>query len=365
MRWLLFSLFLLVFRPCLADEADEQIISTEDKKCAIHYLSAKTRKLWSIEVDKSYCHNGWVQGFATVILKDSLNRPARTLKGFFQQGYWLSDFPGPIDTFYRFTPQKNTQDFIFESGTDKKDNAVFYTVATSIQKENLYPPFNLCPQNPLLLVVHEPVTDFDQSLFQTNILNQAQDLLKKKCPTVKAFNLIGGTSQILTEEDGPFRATINMATGETTLSFISPIPLKEKLHPTELRREDADHLITIHPEPQPENLPTNQTSEEPPQTLDNQLVLETNLDQQLQSAVDLVLMTHVFQVPVQGKSILYIDTTSALQATHPLPLILQSNQPIGTGWHIVMGVFNAQDDNTKVDILWAKPCLKEWCTDEN
>lgn len=358
MKWVLFCLMLLALNPCLADENDEQVIATEDQSCAIHYLSNKTKKLWSISVDKSYCHDGWVQGFTSVVLKDSLNRTARTLKGFFHQGYWLSDFPGPIDTFYRLTPKKEVQDFIFEAYTDKNTNAVFYTVATSAFTENQYSAFNLCSENPLLLVVHEPVTDFDQSLFQTKILDAAQRLVKQKCPDTKKFNLAGGSSQILAEGDGPFRASVDMTTEETTLSFTSPVPLKEKLHPTELRRESAERIITIDPQ-----LPTEKSTDSQPTQSDQPDSAETT--PQWQSAVDLALTAHVYQTPVHGETIIYIDNSTSLVATRPLPLTLQSEQPLSSGWHLIKGSFNAHGETTRVHILSAKPCLKEWCADEN
>ena len=74
MKCFLFCLILLGLAPCFANENDEQVLFTKNKSCAIHYLTPKTKKLWSIEVDEGYCHDGWVQGFTSVIIKDALDR---------------------------------------------------------------------------------------------------------------------------------------------------------------------------------------------------------------------------------------------------------------------------------------------------
>lgn len=360
MKCFLFCLILLGLFPCLANENDEQVLTTGNKNCAIHYLSSKAKKLYSIEVDESYCHGGWVQGFTSVIVKDALGRTATTLNGFFHQGYWLSDFPGPIDAFERYTPKQGIQDFIFKIQSAQEPSTDFYMVARSTQNKDEYGSFQICPQNPLLLAVHEPATDFGLSLFQTQLLKEGQALLKEKCPNATKFDLIGGSKQILMEEDGPFHASIDTASEETTLSYVSPIPLKEKLKPTELRHESAEKLITIHPEPPPVS---SETPEETPSVPTEKII---ELPQQ-QSAIDMALMAHVLQTPIQGTVIVYIDTeaNSSPIVTRPIRLTLQTTQNLSKGWHIVTGVFHAQSEKTILHILWAKPCLKEWCTDEN
>ncbi len=364
MKWLLWGLILLKIFPCLAEEADEQTLFTQDKTCAIHYLTPKQKKLWTITVDEGYCQKGWVNGFTTVLIKDSLDRTAHELKGFFHQGYWLSDFPGVIEDIKRLTPKKGIQNLLFKIQSDKSVD--FYWVTESSLTDGEYPVFNICPKHPTLMAVHEPATDFGQSTFQTQILKVAQNLLKQQCPSAQEFTLVGGTQQILSEKDGPFHANINIPAEETTVSFTSPIPIKEKLHPTELRREAAENLITIHPE----IISETETSEE---TVSNNtppispLSDISNLSQ-IQSAVDMALIAHILKSPVQGKVVLYIDSSESaheLTVTRPLPLNLKTTHPIQKGWHLITGVFKPQKDATEIHILSAIPCLKEWCADEN
>ena len=67
MRVILFLFF--CFFSLLAEAGlDEFVIATEDKKCAIHYLTTRTKYNWTIKVDPSSCQNGWVEGNAEVQL---------------------------------------------------------------------------------------------------------------------------------------------------------------------------------------------------------------------------------------------------------------------------------------------------------
>ena len=360
MKWGILGLIILGAAPCMAQETDEQLLTTENKSCAIHYLTPKAKKLWTIEVDESYCQKGFVQGFTTVLIKDSLGRTAQELKGYFHQGYWLSDFPGPIAEFQRGFPQNKAQTLLFKIQSDNDTD--FYLATQSTPKEDHYSAFEICTIVPTIMAVHEPATAFGQSAFQTQILSLAQKLVKERCPQAKQWQIIGGTNQILAEGDGPFHANINLTSDETTLSFNSPIPLKEKLHPTELRHESAEPILTIQPEP-----PHIQSASEEKQEMTPPPFQEiSGTPQQTQSAVDLALMAHVLQSPIQGKAVIYIDDTKdGLSITRPLPLKLQTTQPLNKGWHIVMGMFKPQKATTDIHILWAKACLKEWCTDED
>lgn len=182
MKWLLLGILCLKIFPCSAQETDEQTLFTENKTCAIHYLTPKQKKLWTIAVDESYCQKGWVNGFTTVVIKDSLDRTAQELKGYFHQGYWLSDFPGSIEKIQRLTSKKGVQNLLFKIQSD--ENIDLYMMTESTLKDGEYSAFKICPEQPILMTVHEPATDFGQSLFQTKILKAAQNVLNQKCSKV-------------------------------------------------------------------------------------------------------------------------------------------------------------------------------------
>jgi len=366
MRWvLLFGLSLLIF-PCNAAEVNEQKITTPDQSCAIHYFSDKSKKLWSIDVSQSYCETGWVQGLATVQLKDSLNRPAQALKGFFHQGYWLSSFLEPIQEFWRESSQDETQDFIYQIAQNKELDITYYTVARSYSQSGNYGAFELCPTQPILLAQHPTETDFKQSLFQSYLLKDAKDIMTKRCPNISSFQIIGITTATPSLKEWRFRATIDIPNSETTL-FYRDIPVIGNIpRPSELRRELGEKLLTIKP-PKTIDKTLNSPSKKEPQQKQSEPSADLSPTSNIQSAIDLALLANVLQSDVQGTAAVYIESselTSSIQTTKPLKLSLQTQQPLTTGWYLIDGVFHHQPTGV-VHILSATPCKKEWCLNEN
>ena len=239
-------------------------------------------------------------------------------------------------------------------------------MAQATQQKDKYTSFNLCPEQPLLLAVHEPINDFDQSIFQTKLITQAQILMKQSCPNIQEFQLIGGSKQICTEESGPFHATINMRTEEITFSYTALPSPENRPRPTELRHESGERLLTIQPQA---SIDSEQETANLKQTGSTTETSEINFSpDQIQSAVDLALTSQVLKTSIQGKTILYIENKGLSQnpiATRPLFLTIQSPRPLNSGWYVIQGTFVPHHDNTNVHILWEKSCKKEWCADEN
>ena len=115
MKYILF-LGIYLF-SCLAYAGlDEFTISTEDKTCAIHYLTSKTKYNWTIKVSPKSCKEGWVDGLAEVQLYTPTKQLSETLSGFFSQGYWLDNFPSIDKIVERSSPFDKTQVLSFELG---------------------------------------------------------------------------------------------------------------------------------------------------------------------------------------------------------------------------------------------------------
>lgn len=339
--------------PCFAEGLDEQIIQTEDKKCAIHYLTDKSKKLWSIEVNQAYCHEGWVHGFASVVLKDSLRRTAKTLGGYFHKGYWLSDFIGNIDTFYRMSSGLSQEDFVFPIDIDKELNSEFYMVARAEKKDGEYGSFDICPQQPVLLVLHQPIEDFKASLFQTKLIQKAQNVILTKCPETKEFTLLG-IEKVTTPLRWILRGYIDLKGSEVNLTYQANSNVVPR--PSELRHEEGENLITI---------PAQQNPDQP--KLANNPTKKTEIKDGQQSAVDLALLAQVLQQDIQGKAVVYVAHKNAdysFAVTRPLPLAMQSQETLSPGWYLVDGVFQYNKGQVVVKVSSVTRCLKEWCLND-
>ena len=338
---------------CFAQSLDEQEIQTEDKKCAIHYLTSKPKNLWSMEVNSAYCHDGWVHGFAPVVLKDSLKRTARTLEGYFHKGYWLSDFTGELDTFYRVSPDLKQQDFIFQVASNQDLDTIFYLTAHAEEKDGNYGPFDICPQQPVLVAVHQPTSDFKESLFQSKLMKEAQKLIISKCPATKKFTLLG-VDKMAIPVLWMLRADINLQNSEINLTYRADgdkVP-----RPSELRRETGENLLTVPAQKQPKQdvLPANKSR-------------ETVSSDGRKSAVDLALSTQALHREHKAKVVVYVAGKNAdysFSVTRPFPLLLQSQEMLSPGWYLVEGIFQPNEGLVKLQALSVTHCLKEWCLDD-
>lgn len=364
MRYI-FVLLLLIASSAHADLLDEQDLPTSEKDCKIHYLTPKNRNLWTISVDKNYCHDGWVHGFTTVTIKDALNRTVETLHGFFHHGYWLTDFIGKTDEIFRSNPEDGLQDLIYKTGADTDLNATYYTVArATLNDEKHYSAFTTCSKETTLLVAHDPISDFKQSLFQTALLKQAQEHLLKMCSQTKRIHIFGTAANAHTTQQAVFHADINLENEEIKISYHSPIDKSAIPMPSELRHEGGEHLLTIHPQKETVKATYGEEKKQPIPPPPPKSKLPKNT----QSATDLALTAKVSNVSTQGRAIIFVDhmgTDQLANITRPTPLKMRVQTAMTQGWYVIDGTFNPENADIVIQPLTVKKCQKEWCTDED
>ncbi len=353
--------------PVLADYLDEQDLYTPNKDCKIHYLTSKQKSLWTIDVDKSYCKDGTINGFTAVTIKDSLNRPIETLKGFFHQGYWLSDFTNPINEYYRFSPDDNVQDFIYKTGQDQDLRLTYYLVARAKREDGQnYPAFISCSETPILLVAHEPTADFKKSLFQNAVLKATQTHLLQLCPKAHQLQILGLSPSQLNTENSLFQANVNFEQEAVTINYTEPVNKDAIPKPTELRHENGENILTIRPAEKGQISSSYINGEE--KTLSPTKEPKIKKREDLKSAVDLALVSKITGTEIDGKTIVFVDHINEHQMgviTIPLTLLIRTQTAISPGWYIIQGKFSYDGENTIIQLTSAEPCQKEWCFDEN
>lgn len=174
---------------------DEFVISTEDKKCAIHYLTNRTKFNWTIKVKESACQNGWVEGDAEVQLYSPTKQLMETLSGFFSQGYWLNTTFIPEGRIIeRNSPAERTQSLSFLLGRDEEANITYVGQLRAIQPpDRPYGAFEGCPDFRILVVVPEKEV-FQNSAFQEKIAEQGIVYARSYCSSLETIALFGSTS---------------------------------------------------------------------------------------------------------------------------------------------------------------------------
>ena len=363
-KYLLLLACVIAF-PLYANELDEVVIPNKDNTCQMRYLSQKSKNLWTIDVQPSSCRDGWVEGFATVSLKDSLERLVETLHGYFYNGYWFLEFPGEIKSFQRSSPQKNIQSFIFPIQQEDNLELIYYGVARTERPENgAYSAFHLCSKKPVFLVAHDPVHDFQQSVFESAVLKNAQKTLKQICPEATNFELFGVSTKNPNDNAWFFHAQIDSKKNENIVQYKTATNTNTSMpRPTELRHEDGEHLLTVKPDSERIKVSYGDTPMPEPPT--KTIIIPAT--EPLKSAVDLVLLARTKTTDVRGRAVIHINTTQLNETTQidlPTPLIGKGLPDLKPGWYIVGGLFRYENNQDVIQILSAKNCLKEWCEDE-
>ena len=354
----LIVLFLIFSISARAHVLDEQLLSDKTSSCQIHYLTPKSKKLWTIEVDGNYCQDGFVQGFTSVAVKDALDRTVETLHGFFYQGYWFSNFVEPIDVVYRTAFDTGMQNLIFKTGEEKDLRLSYYLLAQATLKDEHYSSFEVCMPQPTLFVAHEPVEDFKQSLFQSSVLKAAQQYLLRVCPEAKKLQILGIKPGMPDVESAFFQADLNLADESVTVVYRTPINKEDIPKPLELRREAGESLLTI-PAQKQETMVAEVTPVQEEKQRDNKT---------FQSAVDLALIARVFNKEIMGETIVYVDHMNEAQqavVTQPTRLLLKAQTALAAGWYLIQGAFAPQGEEVVIQLISAKSCQKEWCSDED
>ncbi|MBQ4472551.1 MAG: hypothetical protein II942_04865 [Alphaproteobacteria bacterium] len=365
MKSFIFTLLMMISGVAEAESLDEIVLSNAQNTCKIYYLTTKQKKLWTIDVDSALCKDGWVDGFATVSVKDPLNRLVETLHGYFFNGHWFLEYPGNITTFQRTNPQTNTQSFIFQAAQEPDLELTYYAVArTTRPKDSVYSGFRLCSERPVFLVAHDPIGDFQQSLFQSTTLKNAKKLLPKLCPKSKQFELLGVSPQNPTDTNWTFQAIVDLENDENTLKYNTQHAGRNIPMPTELRHEDGEKLLTI--QPQSEGTTKTLYGEQPLPTEEIETIFIPE-SEPAKSAFDLALLARVKATDVRGRAMIHIDNVSldeTISVDLPVPLTAKGDAKLTPGWYMATGLFRNEDGKDFIQILSAKPCLKDWCPDE-
>ena len=353
MRFLLFFLCCLISPFAYAD-LDEFVIATEDKTCAIHYLTTRTKYNWTIKVDKSSCQSGWVHGNATVQLYSPTKQLMETLSGSFSAGYWLGDFPLVKQVIERTSPENHIQSLSFLLGEDKEANITYVGQLRAVQPENRpYGAFRGCPDFRVLVVAPDEQI-FENPAFQDKIAEQGLKYASMYCPAPEVVALFGATSARAPKII--FQMQVDPKTKERELiPILSEEEISEQ-EPLELRSEKTDVLLSVNPsEEQPivsylpkiTSLPDEQKDRPEPQ--------ETVLGH-------LRILSKTSGKPVSGRVIVHInqvllDGTGVTDLPEEIQLKYYPN--LKTGWAVVSGDF----DNGQMRVHSVQFCEKEWCSD--
>ncbi|MGN0919848.1 MAG: hypothetical protein ACI4OR_03745 [Alphaproteobacteria bacterium] len=353
MKKILF-LILIFFSPFVRAGLDEFTIATEDKSCAIHYLSSRTKHNWTIKVNPASCQNGWVEGAAEVRLFSPTKEPTETLSGFFKEGYWLDTFPPVGHIIERTQVDDKIQSLSFLLGEDKEANITYVGQLRAIQPEGRpYGAFQGCPDFRVLVVVPDPEV-FSNTAFQDKMVEQGLLYARSYCAKPEILALFGATNA--THPEILFHMQVDI---QTESREIIPLPEKEKKEehfPFELRTEKTDILLSVEPKEESASvfysLPEIPKASPAPKKPKKEMDILSHLQ----------ILSRAFHQPVTGRVVVHIsqvllDGTGITDLPSEIQLLYYPG--LKTGWAVIEGVF--QEDRMQVsDVQF---CKQEWCED--
>lgn len=345
---------LIFFSNKVSAALDEVIISTEDKKCSIHYLTPRVRYNWTIKVDLENCKEGWVDGFSTVQLYSPKKELTETLSGFFKEGYWTDTFFAPGMIIERMSPEDKVQAISFLLGEDKEANITYIGQLRAIQPDaRPYGPFMGCPDFRVLVVVPE-TSAFQNQAFQDKIMQQSLKYAYSYCSEPKIIAIFGALSA--QAPDIVFQMQVDPLTKEKKIMtpFVKDVP--KEILPEELRMENTDILVSVKTNdntasvsyiPEKNNfLPTKKENKTIPKRVlgDMRILSQTEGNDVLGRTV-----VHIEKV--------LLDGTGITDLPEKVQLLYYPN--LKTGWAVVTGTLNKD----KIQVSNVQFCNQEWCLD--
>ena len=340
---------------CLASaNLDEFTIATEDKTCAIHYLTSKTKYNWTIKVPQKSCKEGWVDGLAEVQLYSPTKQLSETLSGFFSQGYWLDNFPSVGKIIERSSPEEKIQVLSFELGKDEEANITYIGQLRATQPEGRpYSAFQGCPDFRVLVVVPD-TSIFENQAFQDKIVEQGLKYAHTHCAHPEILALFGAVSA--QDPQIVFQMQVDCENKERTLIPVEENNSMDDDFPLELRMETADVLLKVDSEgdktvvsylPEKPHSSVAQIPASPsPVSILNHLQIQSKVSGKAEKGR---VVVHIKKVLLDGTGITDL----------PDEISLLYFPGLKEGWAIVEG--ELQEKEMKVSAV--QFCKKEWCTD--
>ena len=352
-----FLFFLMLLFPCFCWAGlDEIVLHSENKKCAIRYLTSNPIKGQNVRITKE-CPDGWLQGYSSVEIDTPQYQTKETLTGFFMDGYWLGAFPAHGHVQDRTNPEKNVQALTFVLDTDKETDITYLAQLRATQSENhFYGPFTGCPIFRLLVVAPD-ISLFENEVFQEKIAKQALAYAKRLCSKLETIAIFGTNKINARAPDIVFQMQIDAENEKRTL-----VPLSNDFQntdinePIELRPQSGEILLSVEPTDEKLTIHYGKMHDLPiPQT-------EKKIPPALTSLNHLNIQSKLTNTPAKGRVIVHIqsvDLDGSAWVDIPQKVQLKYHPNLKIGWAIVQGYFY----KNQMQVSDIQFCDQEWCND--
>ena len=372
-----------------ADKVRDELITTTDRTCGIHYLTHGNTVGWYLTEVEGSCPNGLLNGMGQITIRNAFGQVIQSVKGVFVQGYPVKSDYGDITLKTLWLSDTSNQSLIFDLGTEERLNIQYLGKMTATRgSDDSYSPFEAC--YPVVVLAVTPDLDlFADEAVQQELINSILNRLDSVCPEARQVYLYGSNVDNPKNEDIAFFADINLEVGHIKIRRLPSSPrIRDVLTnpaeasdipiPKEIRRETGLPVVQITPvKPENQPAPTFQPAKEPevatpsvlpaqvpllpepvvapesaPEPIPEPLISPKPVAEpqapmpEIRPTLDdipaLLTAARLLKQPVEGKALVHIsrfDATGLALTDKPVALRLKGNN-MPLGWGVVQGTFS-------------------------
>jgi len=340
----------------------DEVITTTDRNCAIHYLTHDNTTGWYLTEFEGDCQSGVLEGAGLVTVRNAFGKTVGQLNGFFRQGYWMGnqEVLAPLKTLLlRDDPE---QTLVVDLGReDHLDVRYLGKLTAARRSDNTYGPFVGCRPAQVLAVTTQPEL-FEDETVQQGLINSAINRAKQLCWGTEWIYFYASQTENPDNQDIIFFADINLETRKIKVRRLPSSGHNRDLltlgtsgsaipQPKEIRRETGLPVVQITPvkpeqeekmlaQPQAQTVQVSSQVQSVPQVpvVDTQNeLLPPNLD----DIPALLTASRLLKQPIDGKALIHIhhfNEKGEAVLDEPVPL-RATGSALSIGWGVAEGMF--------------------------
>lgn len=157
-------------------------IATTDRSCTIHYTTRRNTTGWFLSDLDGSCPNGWLNGPATITIRDAFAKPVEQISGFWVDGYRTEPIAVPVQINDISGDETGTRILSFDMGQEERlDIRYVGRMTAEPLADGTYGPFMACAPVQILAITSD-LSLFEDETIQQELINTAINQARFLCP---------------------------------------------------------------------------------------------------------------------------------------------------------------------------------------
>lgn len=185
-------------------------ITTTDRSCAIHYATRRNTTGWFLSDVDGSCPNGWLNGSATITIRDAFTKPVEQISGFWVDGYRTEPIALPVSINDINDDGTGIRTLSFDMGREERlDIRYVGRMTAEPLADGTYGPFMACAPVQILAVTSD-ISLFEDETIQQELINTAINQAHFLCPRATHIYFYAADTDRPENKDVAFFADIDL-----------------------------------------------------------------------------------------------------------------------------------------------------------